>query len=87
LFGTRFVMETDLYGQLSDVVVVRPKPPEIDLIHHTYLNVVTLGHTSVTTRSYIGRSALGLPKSPKTNFLSPYSVSSILAAIKFDIEH
>jgi aspartate racemase len=43
LFGTRFVIETDLYGQLTDVEIVRPKPAEIDLIHNTYLNVVTLG--------------------------------------------
>jgi aspartate racemase len=57
LFGTRFVIETDLYGQLSDVVVVRPKPPEIDLIHHTYLNVVTLGQATEEHRAALRRLA------------------------------
>lgn len=43
LFGTRFVIESDLYGQLTDVAIIRPIPQEIELIHDTYMDVVTLG--------------------------------------------
>ena len=35
LFGTRSVVESDLYAQLTVFTVVRPKPPEIDVIHDT----------------------------------------------------
>jgi aspartate racemase len=38
-------------------VIVRPKPPEIDLIHHTYLNVVTLGQATEEHRAALRRLA------------------------------
>ena len=57
LFGTRFVIETDLYGQLADVATVRPKPAEIDLIHETYLKVVTLGKGTNEHRATLRRLA------------------------------
>lgn len=41
LFGTRFVMESALFGQLAGIAeVVRPKPDEIDRIHEIYLQLV-----------------------------------------------
>ncbi len=43
LFGTRFTMETELFGRLKGVNVVAPKPPEIDFIHQTYLELVNAG--------------------------------------------
>jgi aspartate racemase len=46
LFGTRFVIESDLYGRLSGVDVVRPRPDEIDLVHRAYTN---LAHTATVS--------------------------------------
>jgi aspartate racemase len=60
LFGTRFVIETNLYGQLTDVAIVRPKPAEIDLIHDTYLRVVTLGEGTEEHRATLRRLACTL---------------------------
>jgi aspartate racemase len=36
-FGTRFVMESDLFGMLPGVEFVHARPDELDLIHRTYL--------------------------------------------------
>jgi aspartate racemase len=44
LFGTRFVMESALFGQLAGVTdVIRPQPGEIDSIHEIYLQLVKDG--------------------------------------------
>ncbi|MCX7356407.1 MAG: aspartate/glutamate racemase family protein [Alphaproteobacteria bacterium] len=40
LFGTRFAIESGLFGRLSGVEVVRPKPGEVDFIHDTYVRIV-----------------------------------------------
>jgi aspartate racemase len=52
LFGTRFTMETELFGRLKDVDVLAPKPAEIDFIHQTYLQLVNVG--SGTEQQYRG---------------------------------
>jgi aspartate racemase len=52
LFGTRFTMETKLFGRLKGVDVVAPKPAEIDFIHQTYLELVNVG--SGTEQQYRG---------------------------------
>jgi aspartate racemase len=52
LFGTRFTMETELFGRLKDVDVVAAKPAEIDFIHQTYLQLVNVG--SGTEQQYRG---------------------------------
>jgi aspartate racemase len=44
LFGTRFVMESALFGQLAEVAeVIQPDPGEIDSIHEIYLQLVSDG--------------------------------------------
>jgi aspartate racemase len=44
LFGTRFTMETALFGQLAGIAdAIKPKPDEIDSIHETYLQLVSHG--------------------------------------------
>ena len=40
MFGTRFTVETRMFGRLDSVDVVMPKPDEIELIHNTYAHVV-----------------------------------------------
>jgi aspartate racemase len=42
-FGTRFVIESDFFGALADVEIVRPRPDEIDLIHSTYVDLAAAG--------------------------------------------
>jgi len=46
IFGTRFVIESDLFGALSGVEVVRPAPDEVDLIHNTYVELAATGEPS-----------------------------------------
>ncbi len=46
IFGTRFVIESDLFGALSGVEVVRPGPDEVDMIHKTYVELAATGEAS-----------------------------------------
>jgi aspartate racemase len=43
LFGTRFVIESGLFGRLREVDVVAPRASEVELIHQTYLQLVNTG--------------------------------------------
>jgi aspartate racemase len=46
LFGTRFTIESKMFGQLSGVDVVLPQQKEIDFIHETYLQIANSGRGS-----------------------------------------
>lgn len=46
LFGTRYAIETNLFGRLPGVEIVRPQPGEIDLIHKAYNEIVRAGRGS-----------------------------------------
>ena len=46
LFGTRFTIESELFGALAAFDVVSPRPQEIAEIHRIYLELATTGHTS-----------------------------------------
>ncbi|HKV81789.1 MAG TPA: aspartate/glutamate racemase family protein [Candidatus Sulfotelmatobacter sp.] len=46
IFGTRFVIESDMFGTLSSVEVVRPAPDEVDMIHNTYVDLAATGEPS-----------------------------------------
>jgi aspartate racemase len=46
LFGTRFTIETGLFGRLNAVDVVAPTTAEIEFIHRTYLQIVSAGSGS-----------------------------------------
>jgi aspartate racemase len=46
LFGTRFTIETALFGALDAFDVISPRPREIDEIHRVYLELATAGYTS-----------------------------------------
>lgn len=43
LFGTRASMESHLFGRLSGVEVVDPRPDELEFIHKTYVDIVNTG--------------------------------------------
>jgi aspartate racemase len=46
LFGTRFVVESDMYGRLQGVDVVRPRESELTFIHDAYTQLAYSGRTS-----------------------------------------
>lgn len=46
IFGTRFVIESDLFGALSGVEAVRPASEEVDVIHKTYVELAATGEPS-----------------------------------------
>lgn len=50
LFGTRYVIESDLFGRLRDVQVVRPHPAELDVIHDIYSQLASTGAASAAQR-------------------------------------
>jgi len=46
LFGTRFVMESELYGALTGIEVIHPHPDEVDYIHNSYVELALQGKGS-----------------------------------------
>jgi aspartate racemase len=40
LLGTRFTVETGMFGSLGDIEVVVPQPGELDQIHRIYMDIV-----------------------------------------------
>jgi aspartate racemase len=56
LFGTRFTMETRMFGQLAGVEVVVPRADEVDLIHEAYVQIVNAG--CGTEEQYQGLGAI-----------------------------
>lgn len=43
VFGTRFVIESDLYGEVAGVELVKPQAGEIELIHNVYTKLALSG--------------------------------------------
>lgn len=46
LFGTRFTIDSALFGALDGCHVVRPTDAEVDEIHHIYLELAQHGQTA-----------------------------------------
>jgi aspartate racemase len=57
LFGTRYAIDSRLFGQLGEVEVVTPRPDEVDYIHATYFQMVDAGAASATQREGLTRLA------------------------------
>jgi aspartate racemase len=53
LFGTRFAMESRLFGRLADVEVVLPRPEELTQIHDAYVGIVNRGAGDAATLDLI----------------------------------
>jgi aspartate racemase len=62
LFGTRFAVESQLFGHLAGMEVVTPHPDEVDYIHATYLQVVSAGTGLAAQREGLSRLAHTLIK-------------------------
>jgi aspartate racemase len=57
LLGTRYVIESRLYGQMENLEVVMPQPEEIDYIHSTYFQIVDAGAGTAEQRDGLARLA------------------------------
>jgi aspartate racemase len=66
VFGTRFVMESALFGLAGDVEIVQARPEEVDYIHNTYVELAQRGkgseeqHRSLTALAHILRKRDGV---------------------------
>jgi aspartate racemase len=47
LFGTRFTIQSGLFGLLQHAEIVTPEAPEIDFVHQTYMQLVNAGAGSL----------------------------------------
>lgn len=56
IFGTRFVIESALFGRMGEVEIITPKPGEVDYIHNTYVELARTGKGSL--EQYRGLSTL-----------------------------
>jgi len=61
-FGTRFTMESELFGLLRGVEVVAPRAAEMDFVHQTYMQLVSAGAGSDEQREGLSRLAQQLIK-------------------------
>lgn len=50
LFGTRFVVESNMYGRLTGVEIVRPRDAEVAFIHDAYTQMAHSGQSSAENR-------------------------------------
>ena len=62
LFGTKYAVESALFGHLNGIKVAIPNPKEIDFIHQTYLQVVDSGSGAATQRQALTELAHTLIK-------------------------
>jgi aspartate racemase len=60
LFGTRFTVESGLFGLLQGVEVIAPAAAEIDFVHQTYLQLVSAGRGSKEQHESLSRLAHAL---------------------------
>jgi aspartate racemase len=57
LFGTRFTVDSAMFGALTAVEVVRPQPQEVDYIHNTYFQLASTGAGGNAEREGLTRMA------------------------------
>jgi aspartate racemase len=62
LFGTRFTIDSKLFGALEAVDVVRPRDVEVDEIHRIYLGLATQGQISAEDESKLRETARTLER-------------------------
>ena len=55
LFGTRFVVESSMYGMLDGIDVIMPGPEQVDAIHESYMQTVNGGTEGRVTLTRIAR--------------------------------
>ena len=53
LFGTRFTIETDLFGSLTGTNTIRPERSEVDQIHEAYMRTALRGESTEEERQVL----------------------------------
>ena len=43
MFGTKYVIDSALFGFVEGVEIVQPRPEEVDYIHETYIELLQIG--------------------------------------------
>jgi aspartate racemase len=72
LFGTRFTVESDMFGQLADFDVIRPRADEAEIIYRIYGELVAAGVGTDAQAQAVGEIA--------TAFIARESVEAIVVA-------
>jgi len=67
IFGTRFVIESDFFGVLAGVEIVRPAAEEIDIIHTAYIELAAAGKGSPEQRATLAAVANTLVQRDKVD--------------------
>jgi aspartate racemase len=62
LFGTRYVIETDMFGNLPNVEIVRPTDAEVALIDEVYQGLALRGYGIAEDREMFNRVGSALSK-------------------------
>jgi aspartate racemase len=62
VFGTRFAIESALFGRVDSVEIVHPRPDEVDHIHSTYVQLARQGKGSVEQHKGLTDLALTICK-------------------------
>lgn len=57
LFGTRYAIDSRLFGQLDQIEVITPRREEVDYIHTTYFQIVDAGAGTAAQREGLTRLA------------------------------
>jgi aspartate racemase len=60
LFGTRFVIESSLFGYLRGLEVVLPAPPDLEAIHNAYVEIARSGRGTKESETSLRRIAHSL---------------------------
>ncbi len=60
IFGTRFVIQSDFFGALPGIEIVRPQPDEVEVIHATYVALAAEGKGSPEKRDRLRAVAKAL---------------------------
>ncbi len=69
LFGTRFAVETGLFGSLGDIDLVKPRAEEIESLHKAYSRLVFDGKGSAEVRGCLIDLANSLIKREKVQLI------------------
>ncbi len=67
VFGTRFTVESDFFGGLPGVEIVRPLPQEIETVHQSYVALVGAGRGSAALETTLREVAQALIRREKVD--------------------
>jgi aspartate racemase len=89
LFGTRFIIESKMFGRLAEVDVVTPRPVEIEIIHSIYVALATTGSPEPTQYELLRKIAHTLVQRERLDavILAGTDLSLLLNQANTDFPH